>query len=524
MRISYHVILFVTLTSTSLNYSFGEEISVYSSEKSDVAKSVDSIDALNTKQTCKLSQNNQVPDCTDLTDNFCKELWFPQNKGSLKVFDGEIKAGTSQKSEASQNYIENIKALINSGPRLPKDLQKNGLPILKKLKKELEKENDSEKWYRAISAITQEWNNLVSDIAAERTEKRNPNLKQIKYKDLTLEQKMEYQKDSWALSTEVLNAKYKEHPNWKRVEHVFAQVQNDISATIKELNIPEEQKKIMLEKVRTVKLSLPYSDKNILGARDSCQSTEVNATYYPSYHTFTVCAGFFNAYQSESSLYMVIAHEISHSVDSNAMASFNASKSPFSQTMNKLAGSSGPAYSCKDWKQINDRFVNQNKDIKISNTDPLQNLYDCIAPKDKLSKFESAPIKNATSRFAKSNISTYASYNMFLKIAQPTIQKDGSTIPNEFYMRPDKLTASGSNAILDAKNRDANINEISTQALSCVEVNVNGKSINYSNADPTSRKLLFDKAINETSQVIKAQYENNISFCGTNCSELQSEE
>lgn len=79
----------------------------------------------------------------------------------------------------------------------------------------------------------------------------------------------------------------------------------------------------------------------------------MNAFYSPSHHAFTVCAGYFNSFQSESALYGTIAHEIAHAIDPLSNAAHQCrTESPVFQSLNRLVGASGPGMPCNEWEPI----------------------------------------------------------------------------------------------------------------------------------------------------------------------------
>ncbi|MCP6412599.1 hypothetical protein NL483_29050, partial [Klebsiella pneumoniae] len=72
-----------------------------------------------------------------------------------------------------------------------------------------------------------------------------------------------------------------------------------------------------IQRINNTRLTPPFGVR--LGGRigrileQDCRSTMVNAMYLDLTGSLTVCAGFVNGYQSESSLYFTLAHELAHS-------------------------------------------------------------------------------------------------------------------------------------------------------------------------------------------------------------------
>lgn len=484
-----------------------------------------SLSVLNsTSHTCDATAAPHQPACSTLTDDFCDSLWSPKNDGHMKTSDGEILVGKTGKSETERSFIANLRALIDSQPRLPADLRKVGGPILADLKATLAKEKDSPAWYRELALVQYRWNNAVDDVATARTETRLPRLKPIKSTDLKTEEAAEYANDNATLKDQILDAKYATSSNWARVQSVFGQAIGDLKLEIAKLNVSDDKKAAILKKVSTIQLSLPYSDHAKLGANESCGSSETNAFYEPTFHKFTVCAGLFNSFRSESSLYMVIAHEISHSFDSNASADDELdSKSALSSSLKKLAGAKGAVYSCSDWSKV----VSAAATVAVPPTppkfDPLQPLYDCLKPKINLLPYDPDTFSALAASQAKREISRYASANSFLKLAQPTLTKKGQIVANEFFMRPDRLAASDNDkSFATAPFRDANTMEIFTQALSCATVTDGASTFDYKTAPEADRPKVFTAALTQTQAIVEASNKDSYSYCGRNCDALQA--
>ncbi len=395
------------------------------------------------------------------------------------------------------------------------------MPILADLKNALKNERDSKDWYRLISTIQFRWQNLVSDTATNRTNRKFPNLKKIKEKDQTIEQKSIYQQDYYNIQSEIINAKWANHPNWVRVKRVFEQAQKDIIEEVGQMKLVPEQKKAMLEKVASIKLTLPYSDPNKMSSSESCAATEMNAFYSPGHHSFTVCAGYFNSFQSDSALYGTIAHEISHSIDPLSIARQKFRQNSLSQSLQKLVNTKEAPFSCDEWKNIVDEMAKPQKEISLPNFDSMQPLYNCLQPKDDLTPFETNGLRSAAKRNIKNTMSSYASAHSFLYLSQPTFTKDGQTVSNQYYLRPDRLNAMWDNdTFVTNVDRDANPVEIFNQSLACVSLSRNGKRFRYSDSDIDSKKEIFEIAIQETKAILESKTEQWFAICGQNCAEL----
>lgn len=475
--------------------------------------------------SCRHEEGNFNPKCTDLTDDLCHLIWTPENDGKIKVSDGEIDLGDTGKSQMAASRAIDFNALFDSEKKMPSDLRKKAGPVLKELKKVLSQEKDSKKWSQSLERTVRKWDEAVADVAAERTEKRIPNLKTISQKNLTVEQKSEYQKDHFEIRNQLLDLKYAEHPNWKRIERVFAQAKKDMIDEISEMNIPEELKQAMLSEAQSVKLSLPYSDPNKVGSDASCGTTEKNAEFYPRKKVFTVCAGYFNSYRSDSAIYGSISHEISHAIDPSAMAKLNWTKNgKLNKTARRLVDMKGVSIPCEDWQQLVNDSMKVAPIFDSVSVTPLQSLYECIQTEKGLSPAKGDLIEGAAEREIKKKLSEYSSEHSLLILAQPIVTKNGKTMPNEYYLRPDRHRANAwDNTFVNDLQRDVEVPELFVQALSCVsEGSLEGQS-SYAQSSLAERSKLFDKAIAETKSVLKGLQLEWYSYCGRNCPELTAD-
>jgi hypothetical protein len=497
---------------------------VYPWEIKCMAGSLDKAKSLNSgkAQSC-LDDGKINPTCAEVTDDFCSTLWSKDHKGNLNIGDGRLLSGKSSKSQLSMVQIENLKARLASVPNLPADLRKKVEPIAAEYKAVMAEEKDSKQWYRKLSQVADKWQFAADDVAIARTLKKHPELKNIKDNDMTVVERAVFRKDAEELAAQQLDAKYANNPNWKRVGKVFDEVKEDLLKTVQNMKISDSQKAKMLARVKAVELSLPYTDQQKLGSDGTCGSSDVNAYYSPSYEKFTVCAGLFNSFQSESSLYFVIAHELSHSIDSGNNADYEQSeKDQLTKDLDPLASSNKAVYSCKEWKDIVDRAKKSAPGLPQP-TDSLQSLYDCIAPKGDLKAFDESSLTSIADASAKKAISQSAEGNNFLRLGQPTTSTDdGKTKTNPYYMRPDLVRARVyGDQFVKLKVPYLLPPDIFNQSLACATGVSNGKEVLYKDASKEDRAAIFEKALQETTQLWKMRERNSFNYCGRNCGALE---
>lgn len=347
--------------------------------------------------------------CSSITDTFCDTLWDKDHLGEIKVFDGLVTLGRSKKSDVGSLRLIDYRALADSLPRLPKDMIERATPILSDLKDALTHEFDRGKgnkndpdgsfWTERLVDNANKFARLKSQVVHERQLKIHPEIIKLRRNDRNYRQKLALAYIEYDLENQILDAKYLRHPNWKRVVRVVDTIQKRLLEEVERLPVNQQQKSFMLNQVKTVQLRLPYVDPRLTGADDACGSTTVNAFYDPSRHVFTVCAGWFNANQSDTAMYQVIAHEISHSVDSDAVASyFNRANGTINKALAPLKGMKNQKiFTCEDWAKLKKETLIPSVSIAMKQDNDLEKLYRCLAPK-KIDAFEAVKIRDSTLR------------------------------------------------------------------------------------------------------------------------------
>jgi hypothetical protein len=368
----------------------------------------------------------------------------------------------------------------------------------------------------------------LAQVAIQRTELAHPELEKIKEKDLTEDQNILYQRDANDLHDEITEAKYAQHPNWRRVESLFPKVKEDLKFAVNSLKIPDDQKQEKLKIINEVKLILPSRNPAKIIPFPGCDTTEINAYFDYTHGTFTVCAGLFNSFQSDNAMYTILAHEIGHSIDPIRCARCRRKvSSGVASSLNKLVNSGNkPTYSCNEWEEVKKPVLAAKDRVQKPQFDALQGLYDCLGPKKDLKPFDEKAVNTASERQTVSGISDYATATIFTQLAQPTKRnEDGQTVENEYYMRPDRVMAAlSSHAEVKNADRDFGLPELFHQSLSCVRETIDGKNVGYLDSDKSNRKILFAKAIKETKEIVKANSNDWLSYCGNNCDELQADQ
>lgn len=479
-------------------------------------------EALQAQPECSAYAEAAKLGCSEITDNVCRTLWNGSHNGNLEVFDGRIAQGKSKISKLRLYELANYQALADSLPRLPADIQKAAAPILTELASALKREEDSRKWRREISDLKTNFTRAVNDVVEERQKALHPKIMAKPSSERTLDEGFILDSLAGQAEDEILNAQYADHPNWKRVEKVFAEAKSDILANIEAMNIPKATKEKLSAKLGAATLTLPYTNDGGRDANDDCASTTVNASYSPSRNELTVCAGLFNAFQSESALYFTVAHELGHAIDTGAQAEIDyESGSTIHQTFQRLVNPND--MSCQEWAVAKrDLFKTPDTFASKAAGHPLEKLASCLKDRSKLKPLETAAVRSAVDRSVSEDLSWYAERNQFLKLSQPTITAEGKAKPNPYYLRPDLIPAYLYPPYGDGKRkRSTTPREIFYQELRCQPGTKDGNPATFAEiADKSERTRIFKAALDETYRLEKVRLEDKLTYCGQACPEL----
>lgn len=483
------------------------------------------IDELLTKRPECREVLSTLPSCGAISDSFCNTLWNPKNQGNLSLADGEILSGRSPKSDRSHALTEYYKAVADSLERLPPDLKQKAAPHLMNLQNLLKNENDSDEWIRAVEDSLNRFDYAFTDTVNERAKKQIPEVMAKKFRDRTPEDMLKYDDIRYSLSDESVEARYKESKNWKRVESVFTSIRQDLLDEVASLNISSKQKKQMMDKLSTVKLSLPTVNPAKGASRSSCNSTEVNANYLGSHNRVTVCAGFFNTHQSESALYYILAHELGHAVDSGSQCEDQHEREgKIAQKLKPLIGANGKGYSCDEWaKALAEMEPKEIPNLRAK--DPFDKLDGCMVSRDRLIPWDQEKLIDAAQKRANALVTGYADDGDFLKLSEPSYLKEGKKVENPFYLNPTFLTAHYRGSLKSERVTDyPTASDIFTQSLRCSFHQEGEKKKFYEEiADKETRARLVEESIGATLYVLSKNSGEYFSHCGQSCDALVKE-
>ena len=227
------------------------------------------------------------------------------------------------------------------------------------------------------------------------------------------------------------------------MERVYARAKVKILAQIDKLPLAEKEREQLRSKVEAIELQMPYPDVRkwpgltIDGGSD-CSTTDLNAFYLPTNNKFTVCAGLFNGIQSESGLFMVVAHELSHSIDpNNCIRDHHKENSPFMKVQDKLIEKNGKAFSCEKWAEIKKDLI-----AKAAQSKPQKHLWsglsDCLRNGVKLEDFDQDILKKLSVSISKREMGDMADEQKLTALTADTMLHKDQVVANNDFLNPDR--------------------------------------------------------------------------------------
>lgn len=495
--------------------------SLSSSENSSTA------DSHVSSQTPMRGPKLEKPLCSSITDNLCQELWDAKHQGNLKTSDGEIRLGRSPKSSlVNLSTLEDNWALIKTQPRLPKDLQGPAKPLLAKLQKLLKKEAETIDWVRRYNRWDQVWQQLLSDVAQDRAIKKSPLLKQTRLSERTQIENSLINREYYKLLDEVTIAKYQNHPNWKRVEKLFEGLRESLLAEISEFPYDQEFKDFLTRRVKSVELTLPLQDIDTFDGRKDCSESAINAYYHPSYNKITVCTGLFNSLKSDSAIYIILAHELSHSIDP---ATYNSAwikeNGERTKALQPLIGIQGKPLPCQEWEALVAKMQATpiEKKMKVKPYDALAQCLDNDQPLRK--PFDPAEIHRQVEEDLVETLNYLANRNLFSSMVIPKYAEFGKEKKNPYFLGPEVFISEFSDKGYAPSNLSVRSYPVSPevffQVVQCeYERQKSPLPLKefFTERGATERDLVLKSSIEASKHVFAMLFEESYYSCGQYCS------
>lgn len=481
--------------------------------------------------------------CEELSDSFCDFLWNDENLGNLVLSENQqLLVGNSTADLVSHSELLDFEALIASKCSLPAELMKllkincsgnselDQTDWLNKLKLHLDSRDGEwvhdhiarERWKWRYNDIKTYIKRSISLSANRRTITKYPYLKTKIWEELDDLEKSFYMDDLHQIKSEIVIAKYENHPNFLRVKRIFDEVKQDIKFIISSLKFSVENKESMLNKIDTVRLVLPIEDPRVAGVSEECSTTLKNAYYYSSKNIFVICSGYFNAFQVDGHLYRVIAHEISHSIDPQQLAMDEYKTTKMANLLGLVYSTNGQI-DCQEWKtRAESIFISPESFYQLPNQ--VKQINKCLVDNKDLNELTMQALDTPTSLYTSKKMDSYAGAKYFTKLSQATIYKKGKLVPNQYYLNPQLLEAKRNNYIKEDYFSKGyfHLGAVFVQNMNCelflYDEKQSAENIRPLNFIPTE---VFQKAIVKTEDMFKVYRKTLFSFVGRHDRYLQ---
>lgn len=401
--------------------------------------------------------------------------------------------------------FEKFPSLLKNNKKL-KDLIERERTILKN-------ESSTKKWKESLEEAMEDISKEIGKIITRRQDEIYPELENTKGQDLSNNDLEKLLTVNYEITNKILEAKYKESPQWKRIEKIYNSIKESFYKVIDQRNITTDLKNKLKSKIKSVDLSLPYSDPRLLSANLTCQSTENNAYYTPKYNKFTVCAGMMNAFQSDSTLTSVIAHELAHSIDPERQRSDKLNDLPLIQGILEESNN-GEIKDCSKWNQFFSKVPEIINSELVRPTDQMENFTRCLLPnKKELLPMDNKLMTELSFKFTDIQLSYFSTYNLFSQLATEKVFRKGKEISNEVYLNPVEMRRKSTGFLIPNNV----IEEVSTEDFFVAAMKCDGKSKDpriFNELSKEQKNKIFQESINRARD-LNAMI-NKINFNETN--------
>ncbi|MEY4615453.1 MAG: hypothetical protein RJB66_413 [Pseudomonadota bacterium] len=468
----------------------------------------------------------QKPLCSSITDDLCNQLWDAKHQGNLSAFDGEIMLGRSKKSRlVNLSTLTDLRALITAESSLPEDLKKQAAPLIARLSMILKSESETIQWARQYHRWETLWNQMLSDVAQDRAIKKSPELRKTRLADRTQIENSLINREYYQLVDQITLAKYDKHPHWLRVKKFFEGIKKDLISEVTEFPFAEDFKNFLIARVQRVELTLPFQDLETFDGRKDCAESTINAYYHPSYNKITVCAGLFNSLKSESAIYIILAHELSHSVDpSSYNLAWLKENGPRTKVLRPLIGVKNKPLTCDQWnKMVTELEVA--KIEKVKKALPFDSLADCLDEGRPLKKaFDPMEVSRKIEEDIVDSMDFLSNRNLFSSMVIPNYEEFGREKKNPFFLDPDVFASEMSSKGYTPNNKKTRSHpataEIFYQAIRCEhEAKKSEVPITeyFTKKSLGEREQVFRSSIETTQHVLVLLLEEIYYSCGQYC-------
>ncbi len=466
-----------------------------------------------------LAQNKMM--CSEITNNFCDQLWSRENNGNLVLGDRHFYFGKDEDTNVSYSTLLTIRKRYENIDQLPGILKDNEKyrSLLKEQVDHLSTERLSDKWDEKLQLIEMGIRFTQNAILQEEFFRQFPDLKNKKENEYTLEDKKKLTKMFYEFSSDFIDSNLKGSPEWSRVEKIFSKMKERVTTVLEGFNLSENLKDRLIKKIKSVELSFPYLDPKLLGVDSKCFQGESNAFYVLEQNKITICSGLLYTLKSEGTLSMIFAHELAHSIDLRTLRSEYFLKDSIMKALVDNVNE-GELKSCKKWntlfKEIDIQKESfQHDPVRISKLDQLS---ECLIDKSQLQPIDKSNIEKVAEHYAINERDNLSRRHKFSFLLSPKIERGGKEILNEVYLRPDLASK---NFLFDVKEDSAA--SLSLEHLFHVHLLCDGSNdapLNFDFLSFDEQERRFEQAIIKSSETKKFIYMKLFSLMGNESSGL----
>lgn len=382
--------------------------------------------------------------CEDLVEDFCKELYSPDSKGNLTIYDG-AQQYTTRQGETVNNF-ESAKylyyrALLDQAEKLPKDLRtalykRDFFSALQNMLKRPSRKmvgfeqsiinSDDE------TAVESKWKSAFDETIMVRLDKKFPGVYKLSDGERPQEADLESLRIKNRIWSELSLSLWAKNSRWQKVKQQFVGLKISFRRVLQEKIKEKELLEHLLKKLEKITLTLP--GQNPITANSSCISVSKNAYYYPYLNTLTVCAGYFNSGEQIQTL----AHELAHAFDNNSLLIDFQQSTELVKQLRRLKKKvcSPEAFDCEGWQNFKNSYLSFLQGLD-SYSIVHRDFHKCLQKEQTDKKVDLAIVKEKADLITRDRYSDMAESEAFFRITNKSLPRENNqAVKNPNYMNP----------------------------------------------------------------------------------------
>ncbi len=383
--------------------------------------------------------------CLKLTDDFCHQLYSPENQGNFE----KIKLGQTRNDINYSKYFF-LKAFESSFKTFKPDMQKafSKANLPKRIQTFTSRKNRSQ---TSISDIYRtEWSSdnidvigiAIEQLANERTEKVIPGYIRETLKDTPIASDDERRRIIDQIWAELFQKVWQNQNAWIEVKEKFENLRTEyLKWADEDKSVSNDLRSFRLQQLKSLQLIIPGSEPTKDYTRNfRCGIDEMNAFYEPVRHTLTVCAGIFTSSDSVQ----ILAHEIGHSVSNSRRVIKYLESSELGQNFLQIWQDSqrDKHLTCDQFSDYKKSFEKNVKALPPYKYDDELFLQKFISRELKGTPNQSE-LRKISERLAKKTLKDEVRYHSIDRMLKKSdVLETGRLVPNKSYLNPQGLNRS----------------------------------------------------------------------------------